>query len=122
MLLEWLAFGSPLQYAVPSANEAALWIARQLQHVLVISRDLLVLATALHIAFSRAWDSFKKMTARASGKLATAGQFVLFLLVPAAPDLTFYALLFASLCSGLSAIDYGRLFVKELAARNHSHG
>jgi tetratricopeptide (TPR) repeat protein len=42
MLLEWLAFGSPLQYAVPSANEAALWIARQLQHVLVITRDLLV--------------------------------------------------------------------------------
>ena len=87
----------------------------------VISRDLLVLATALHIAFSRAWDSFKKMTARASGKLATAGQFVLFLLVATVPDLTFYALLFASLCSGLSAIDYGRLFVKELSARNRSH-
>lgn len=42
MLLEWLAFGSAMQYALPSANEAALWIARQLQHVLVITRDLLV--------------------------------------------------------------------------------
>lgn len=88
----------------------------------VLSRDLLVLATALYIAFSGAWISFKKMTARVSGKLATAGQFVLFLLVVVTPALSVYGLLFASLCSALSAIDYGRLFVKELSAHNRSHG
>lgn len=84
----------------------------------VISRDLLVLMTALFIACRRVWTSFKEMPARVSGKLATAGQFVLFLTVAIAPGQTFPALLFSSLCSAVAAIDYGRLFGKALNARH----
>jgi Flp pilus assembly protein TadD len=39
MLLEWMAFGSPIPFGLPSANDAALWIARQLQHVVALQRD-----------------------------------------------------------------------------------
>lgn len=94
---------------------APLWIP------IVISRDLLVLVTAIYIAVRKFWSIFKHMPARASGKLATGGQFVLFLIVAAVPNMTGYALIFASLCSVLSAIDYGRLFINELQARNHYH-
>lgn len=88
----------------------------------VISRDLLVLITAFYIAAAGLWGSFKEMPARISGKMATAGQFVLFMVVAVIPEWISYALLFSSFCSGLSAIDYGRLFVKELAARHRYHG
>lgn len=36
MLLEWLAFGSSLPYGIASINDAALWMARQLQHVVAL--------------------------------------------------------------------------------------
>lgn len=36
MLLEWLAFGSTMPYGIASINDAALWMARQLQHVVVL--------------------------------------------------------------------------------------
>ena len=39
MLLEWMAFGSPIPFGLPSANDAALWIARQLQHVVALQRE-----------------------------------------------------------------------------------
>lgn len=39
MLLEWIAFGSPMPYGIPSVNDAALWMARQLQHVIALHRD-----------------------------------------------------------------------------------
>lgn len=35
-LLEWIAFGSTLPFGIASANDAALWIARQLQHALAL--------------------------------------------------------------------------------------
>jgi len=80
----------------------------------VISRDLLVLFTAVYIAVKRLWKSFTEMPARVFGKIATGGQFVLFLAVATMPSSTFYALLFASLCSGIAAVDYAWLFAKAL--------
>lgn len=87
----------------------------------VISRDLLVLFTTLYIAAARLWGSFKEMRARISGKLATGGQFMLFLVVAAAPDKTTHALIFVSLCSAVAAIDYGKLFIHALVERHHEN-
>jgi tetratricopeptide (TPR) repeat protein len=39
MLLEWLAFGSTMPYGITSSTDAALWMARQLQHVLALRKD-----------------------------------------------------------------------------------
>lgn len=39
MLLEWLAFGSSMPYGIASPTDAALWIARQLQHVVALRKD-----------------------------------------------------------------------------------
>ncbi|NOT88263.1 MAG: tetratricopeptide repeat protein [Lysobacter sp.] len=39
MLLEWLAFGSTLPYGIASPTDAALWMARQLQHVVALRKD-----------------------------------------------------------------------------------
>jgi len=86
----------------------------------VISRDLLVLFTALYIAAKRLWKSFTEMPARVFGKIATGGQFVLFLVVATIPGNTYHALLFASLCSGIAAVDYAWLFAKALASHNQS--
>jgi Flp pilus assembly protein TadD len=41
MLLEWMAFGSPVPFGMASAGDAALWIARQLQHVVILQREQL---------------------------------------------------------------------------------
>lgn len=96
---------------VSAGKIAPLWIPA------VISRDLLVLLTAIYIASRRVWGSFKEMPARTTGKLATGGQFVLFFVVAALPDKTLYALIFTALCSGVAAVDYGRLFARGLAAK-----
>lgn len=39
MLLEWLAFGSTMPYGIASPTDAALWMARHLQHVVALRRD-----------------------------------------------------------------------------------
>lgn len=39
MLLEWLAFGSSMPYGIASPIDAALWMARQLQHVVALRKD-----------------------------------------------------------------------------------
>ena len=94
---------------------SALWIPA------IIARDLLVLATAIYVIILRHWDSFTRMKARIFGKLATGGQFVLFLVVAAFPKATFPALLLASLCSAAAAADYGRLFIRALMARHRNN-
>ncbi len=89
---------------------------------LVISRDILVAFTAIYVAAIRRWDAFKKMGARASGKLATAGQFVLFMTVILTSDNVFPALIFASFCSLAAAIDYGMVFSRAFAAHSRETG
>ena len=43
MLLEWIAFGSPMPYGIVSPTDAALWMARQLQHVVALHQGNLQL-------------------------------------------------------------------------------
>jgi len=84
----------------------------------IIARDIVVLITALYIVRLRFWDAFQRMPHRITGKIATGGQFVLFFLVALFPSSTLPALLFASLCSIISAADYARLFY--LALQDYS--
>ncbi|MES2672474.1 MAG: tetratricopeptide repeat protein [Pseudomonadota bacterium] len=39
MLLEWIAFGSPMPFGIATPTDAALWIARQLQHVVALHQN-----------------------------------------------------------------------------------
>jgi len=85
---------------------------------LVIARDLTVAFIACYAALLRAWDSFKKMDARWSGKIATAGQFLLMLVVSLAPTLTGPALYLAGLISFIAAFDYAKEFARALVLRS----
>ncbi len=81
---------------------------------IILLRDIVVATTACYVLFCGMWQSYKKLGARASGKLATAGQFALFVVVLLYPAGSIIALVFASICSIWAAYDYGRLFVKVL--------
>lgn len=83
----------------------------------LLARDLLVACTALYAVSIHSWESFKKMDARWSGKMATVSQFFLFLVVLLFPDWTWFALCLAALLSGIAACDYGRLFLLEIRLR-----
>ena len=83
----------------------------------LIARDLLVVSTAIYTVSIKSWESFKKMDARWSGKVATFAQFFLFLVVLLFPAAIVPALCFAAVLSGVAAYDYGRLFVLELRLR-----
>ena len=83
----------------------------------IIARDLTVACAAAYTAFCRLWHCFKKMGARWSGKLATAGQFVLFITIALLPDLTTPILLTTATLSIGAAVDYGWLFYKALQER-----
>lgn len=82
---------------------------------LVIARDLSVCMIALYAFLRRAWPAFREMEASLSGKIATGGQFFLFLTVALAPP-SFVAVVLplTVLLSLLAALDYGRKFVKAL--------
>ena len=84
---------------------------------LLLSRDLLVAFTAIYAVWIQSWESFKRMEARWSGKLATLGVFLLFLVVLLFPGQILLVLCFASLLSAAAACDYGRLFMQELRLR-----
>ena len=83
----------------------------------VIARDLVVLFTAVYIAALRQWGAFTRMKATITGKIATGGQFLLFLTVLLSPEDTRCALGFAAVCSLIAACDYARLFSKALVER-----
>ncbi len=83
----------------------------------LLARDLLVAFTALYAVSIKSWQSFKKMDARWSGKVATFGQFFLFLVVLLFPAGIWLALCCAALLSSVAACDYGRLFLLELRLR-----
>lgn len=83
----------------------------------LLARDLLVAFTAIYAVAIQSWESFKKMDARWSGKVATVGQFLLFLIVLIFPDKIWPALCGASLLSVGAACDYGWLFLLELRHR-----
>ncbi len=80
----------------------------------VIARDLTVGIAASYAATIRSWSSFREMGARWSGKLATAGQFILLLTVVLFPAMIPLALSVTVLCSVIAAGDYGLLFYQAL--------
>ena len=84
---------------------------------LLLARDLLVAFTAAYAASIRSWESFNEMDVRWSGKLATAGQFLLLLVAVLFPAGIRFALWLAILFSVIAAADYGRLFLLELRRR-----
>lgn len=83
----------------------------------ILARDLTVAFAALYAISLRLWHAFQQMEARWSGKLATAGQFLLFVLVLLLPRATNVVLVVAVSASCLAALDYGWLFVKALQQR-----
>ena len=84
---------------------------------LLLARDLLVAGTAVYAVLTGVCDSFQRMNARWSGKLATAGQFIL-LLTAALYGKTINLVLWpAILFSVFAAGDYSRLFILELRRR-----
>ncbi len=93
---------------VGAGNFSPLWIP------FVLTRDLVVALTVLYILSCRMSHSYRKVEVRQSGKVATAGQFFLFLVVLLYPDGTRIALIFATLCSVWAGCDYGRLFYHAL--------
>jgi len=78
----------------------------------VIARDLTVAIIAAYAASIHSWESFQKMEARLSGKLATAGQFLLLLVAVLFSELTVVVLFLTIVCSVAAACDYGRVFYK----------
>ena len=83
----------------------------------LLARDLLVAFTAAYAASIRSWESFNKMDVRWSGKLATAGQFLLLVVAVLLPTGIRIVLWLAILFSVIAAADYGRLFILELRRR-----
>jgi phosphatidylglycerophosphate synthase len=80
----------------------------------VIARDLTVAIAAGYAAIIRSWGSFHDMGARWSGKVATAGQFILLITVVLVPGMIPAALLITVSCSAVAAADYGLLFYQAL--------
>ncbi len=83
----------------------------------LLARDLTVAFAAAYALRLRRWHSFQDMDARLSGKIATAGQFLLFVVVLLFPAYTDPVLMAAVLLSVMAALDYGWLFIKALQAR-----
>lgn len=84
----------------------------------LLARDLTVTLIAIYALFCSSWSSFRQMDASLSGKLATAGQFLLFVCILVVPGLSRYLLWITILFSILAALDYGKKFVRALHNRN----
>lgn len=83
----------------------------------IVARDLMVAFAAGYAFFLRLWHSFQEMDARWSGKMATAGQFLLFVVVLLFPTYINYVLIVVVFLSSIAALDYGWLFVQALVDR-----
>ena len=86
----------------------------------IIARDLTVVLIACYAIYSRAWDSFRNMDARWSGKIATAGQFLFMVVIALIPQLTGLVLYITVLISFIAAFDYTKEFGKALLVRSKS--
>jgi CDP-diacylglycerol--glycerol-3-phosphate 3-phosphatidyltransferase/cardiolipin synthase len=94
-----------------SGKIALLWVP------LVIARDLTVTFIALYAFLCRYWASFRDMEASLTGKMATGGQFLLFMTVALAPASIDRILVVSVLFSLLAALDYGMRFVAAIRQR-----
>lgn len=83
------------------------------QVILLLSRDIVVIAIAAYATAKRQWDAFRRMPARPMGKTTTAAIFVLMLaaslhLKNAWALTTLFAL--TAVCSAAAALDYYLIF------------
>lgn len=83
----------------------------------LLSRDLLVAFTAACAVVSGSWDSLNRMEVRWTGKVATAGQFLMLLWVTLGWPGSGSVLFCSALLSVVAACDYGYLFLQELRRR-----
>lgn len=90
-------------------DKIALWVVPA-----VIARDLMVVVIAVYTQYLRAWDSFRQIKSRWSGKIATAGQFLLLIAVAVMPHYILPALAASIILSTAAAVDYGGQFVTAL--------
>jgi phosphatidylglycerophosphate synthase len=81
------------------------------QLLLVMTRDVAVVAIAIHLAWHRAWPEFTRMSARMPGKVTTVAVFLLMAVLLLAPGLTWLAVWPAIILSVLAAIDYVLIFL-----------
>lgn len=84
---------------------------------LIILRDLVIIVLAIYAASTSSWYLFRQIGVKWSGKLATAGQFLLLILAASYPETISAALAVAILFSLIAAVDYSRLFVQTLQKR-----
>ena len=81
---------------------------------LLLQREIVVALVALYLASGRHWSIFREMPSRPAGKIATAGQFLLAITVPVAPEISFYFLLLVVLLGSVAAGDYWLVFRRGL--------
>lgn len=86
----------------------------------VIARDLVVAGTAVYAAVYKLWSSFQEMEVRWLGKVATGGQFLLFIVALLLPEKTSFVLWIVAFISILAACDYGYLFLLALRERRQN--
>ncbi len=83
----------------------------------LLARDICVACMAAYAAAIRSWASFKKMQVRLSGKITTALQFSLLLVVLVVPAQTGVVVIVAVVMSLIASCDYLILFAEELRQR-----
>jgi CDP-diacylglycerol--glycerol-3-phosphate 3-phosphatidyltransferase/cardiolipin synthase len=86
----------------------------------VIMRDLAVVVIAAYTHYCRAWDTFRQIKSKVSGKIATAGQFLLMATLAVAPMLLLPILIISILLSFFAAADYGVQFLNALRQRSEA--
>ncbi len=79
--------------------------------VLVMARDIAVIAIAAHLAWHRAWPEFSRMSARMPGKVTTFALFALMGVLLLAPRYAWVPLWPTVLLSVLAAVDYVLIFL-----------
>lgn len=86
----------------------------------IVARDLVVVSIAAYTQYCRAWETFRQIKSRWSGKIATAGQFILLVTVAVAPVVLRPILIITIVLSLYAAIDYGRQFFKVLRQQSEN--
>ena len=84
----------------------------------IIARDLMVVFIACYTQYCRAWDSFRQTKTRWSGKIATAGQFLLFVSVTLMPEFVDFFIAGAIILSVAAALDYSFTFIQAVRKRS----
>lgn len=106
------AFVLAVLFSMAGAGKFSFWVIP-----LLLARDITVAFAAAYAFTQCLWYSFQEMDARWPGKIATAGQFLLFVVVLIFPAQTIPVLVGAVFFSGVAALDYGWLFVKAVRDR-----